>query len=118
MQYSIMVQCSKDLTSKEYEKACNLIAAHTDCFALLVCKVVPVKDAMLHLEVPDNTPLLKKTCQCTFTPPQRHYLHKKILKMLEAGIIKHVDPAKIKCIPPITLGQKQHDSMGLMLEKL
>jgi hypothetical protein len=38
--------------------------------------------------------------------------------MLETGIIEHADPAKIKCISPTTLGQKQHDGAGLMLEEL
>jgi hypothetical protein len=38
--------------------------------------------------------------------------------MLEVGIIKHTDPAKIKYISPTMLGQKQHDSAGLTLEEL
>jgi hypothetical protein len=38
--------------------------------------------------------------------------------MLEAGIIKHTDPAKIKCVSATTLGQKQHKGAGLTLEEL
>jgi hypothetical protein len=113
-----VVKIGEDLTSEEHEKVRNLIAVHADCFTLSVRKVVPAKDAMLHLEVPNDMPLPTKTRQRTFTPPQRHYLHKKILEMLEAGIIKRADPAKIKCVSPTMLGQKQHDGAGLMLEEL
>jgi hypothetical protein len=38
--------------------------------------------------------------------------------MLEAGIIKHADLSKVKCMLPITLGQKQHKGAGLTLEEL
>jgi Reverse transcriptase (RNA-dependent DNA polymerase)/RNase H-like domain found in reverse transcriptase len=113
-----VVNIGEDLTSKECRKVRDLITAHADCFTLSVHKVVPARDATLHLKVPDNMPLLTKTCQHTFTPPQRCYLHKKILEMLEAGIIECADPAKIKCISLTTLGQKQHDGAGLMLEEL
>jgi hypothetical protein len=82
------VTMGEDLTSKEHKKVCDLIGAHTDCFTLLVHEVIPAKDAKLHLEVPDDTLLLTKTYQQTFTPPQRHYLHKKILEMLEVSIIE------------------------------
>jgi hypothetical protein len=112
------VTVGENLTSEEHRKVCDLIGAHADCFTLSVHEVIPAKDAKLHLEVPDDTPLPTKTCQQTFTPPQRHYLHKKIFKMLEVGIIEQTDPAKIKCISPTTLGQKQHDGTGLTLEEL
>jgi hypothetical protein len=38
--------------------------------------------------------------------------------MLDAGIIEHMNPAKIKCMFPTTLGQKQHNRAGLTLEEL
>jgi hypothetical protein len=53
-----------------------------------------------------------------FTPPQRRYLHKKILEMLEVGIIERANPSKIKCMSQTTLGQKQHEGAGLTLEEL
>jgi hypothetical protein len=40
------------------------------------------------------------------------------LEMLEAGIIECANPARIKCVSPTMLGQKQHDGPGLMLEEL
>ena len=62
--------------------------------------------------------LLTKMCQHTFTLPQQRYLHKKILEMLEVGIIEQVDLSKIRCMSQMTLGQKQHNGAGLTLEEL
>jgi hypothetical protein len=83
-----------------------------------VREVIPAKDAKLHLNIPANTQLPTKARQRMFTPPQRRYLHKKILEMLNAGIIERADPAKIKCVSATTLGQKQHEGTGLTLEEL
>ena len=38
--------------------------------------------------------------------------------MLNVGIIKCTDPAKIKYVSATTLGQKQHEGTGLTLEEL
>jgi Reverse transcriptase (RNA-dependent DNA polymerase) len=38
--------------------------------------------------------------------------------MLEAGIVERADPAKIKCVSATTLGQKQHEGVGLTLKEL
>ena len=38
--------------------------------------------------------------------------------MLEAGIIKHVEPSLVKCVSPTMLAQKAHECGGLTLEEL
>jgi Reverse transcriptase (RNA-dependent DNA polymerase) len=96
----------------------QLVGSYTDCFTLSVHEVTLAKDAKLHLGIPPDAQLPTKARQRTFTPPQRRYLHKKVLEMQEAGIIERADPAKIKCVSATTLRQKQHEGMGLTLEEL
>jgi hypothetical protein len=107
-----------DLSEEQKMKVHSLIAAHADCFALSVKEVVPAENTTLDLNIPEGTQLPMKTRQHTFTPLQRQYLHKKVLEMLEVGIIERVDPSKVKCMSPTTLGQKQHEGAGLTLEEL
>jgi hypothetical protein len=112
------IEIGDNVTAEQKEAVCSLIAKYADCFALLVREVIPAKDAMLWLNIPEKAQLLTKTCQCMFKPPQRRHLHKKILEMLEVGIIKQADLSKIRCMSQMTLGQKQHDRAGLTLEEL
>jgi hypothetical protein len=112
------IEISDDVTVEQREVVRNLIAEYADCFALSIREVIPAKDAMLRLNIPEEAQLPMKTHQCMFTPPQRRYLHKKILEMLEVGIIEQADPSKIKCVSQTTLGQKQHEGTGLTLEEL
>jgi hypothetical protein len=111
------IEIGDDMTAEQREVVHNLIAKYADCFALSVREVILAKDTMLRLNIPEEAQLPMKTHQCTFTPPQRRYLHKKILEMLEVGIIEQADPSKIKCVSQTTLGQKQHKGTGLMLEE-
>jgi hypothetical protein len=112
------IEIRSDVTEEQKEMVHSLIAKYADCFALSVKEVILAKDAMLQLDIPEEAQLPTKICQHTFSPPQRRYLHKKILEMLEVGIIKRADPAKIKCVSQTTLGQKQHEGAGLTLEEL
>jgi hypothetical protein len=82
------IEIGDDMTAEQKEVVHNLITKYADCFALLVREVIPAKDATLRLNISEETQLPTKTRQCTFTPPQRRYLHRKILEMLEVGIIK------------------------------
>jgi hypothetical protein len=112
------IKIREGLMPEQTKRVHDMIAKYTDCFALSIRKVIPAKDATLCLNIPEGTELPMKARQWTFTPPQQHYLHKKILEMLDTGIIEHADPAKIKCMSPTMLGQKQHNGAGLMLEEL
>jgi hypothetical protein len=107
-----------DLSKDQKAKVHSLIATHADCFALSVKEIILAENATLNLNILEGMQLPVKTCQHTFTPPQRQYLHRKILEMLEAGIIKHTDPSKVRCVLPTTLGQKQHKGARLTLEEL
>jgi hypothetical protein len=81
------IEIGGDVTAEWREVVHNLIAKYADCFTLLVKEVILAKDATLWLNIPEAQ-LPTKMHQCTFTPPQRRYLHKKILEMLEVGIIE------------------------------
>ena len=112
------ITIGEDLSEEQREKVRKLIAMYADCFALSVKEVILARDATLDLNIPEGTQLPVKARQRTFTPPQRRYLHKKVLEMLGAGIIERADPSKVKCVSPTTLGQKQHEGAGLTLEEL
>jgi hypothetical protein len=112
------VQIGTDLSEEQHATVRNLIATYADCFALSVREVIPAQGARLDLNIPHDASLPLKVWQRAFTPPQRQYLHHKVLEMLDAGIIERADPAKIKCVSQTTLGQKQHDGAGLTLEEL
>jgi hypothetical protein len=71
------IEISDNVTVEQREAVHNLIAKYADCFALSVREVILAKDATLRLNIPEEAQLPTKTCQCTFTPPQRRYLHKK-----------------------------------------
>jgi transposase InsO family protein len=112
------VTIGDSLSDAEREQVRQLVRTYADCFALSVREVTLAKDATMHLGIPPDAQLPMKARQRTFTPPQRRYLHKKVLEMQEAGIIERADPAKIKCVSATTLGQKQHEGRGLTLEEL
>jgi len=107
-----------NLTDEERVKAKALIAEFADCFALSVSEVTQVPNAVHRLNIPENTKFSTKVHQRPLTPPQRQFLNKKIDEMLEAGVIEHIDPSRVKCVSPTTLAQKAHEGGGLTLEEL
>jgi hypothetical protein len=112
------VTLGPNLTEDQRKKASNLISKFADCFALAVSEVTEVPGAVHRLNIPNNTKFSTKVHQRPLTPPQRQYLNKKIDEMLEAGVIEHVDPSRVKCVSPTVLAQKAHEGGGLMLEEL
>ena len=96
----------------------NLSREFADCFALSVSEVTQVPGAVHHLNIPTNAKFSTKVQQRPLTPPQRQYLNKKIDEMLEAGVIKHIEPSQVKCVSPTVLVHKAHEGGGLTLEEL
>lgn len=56
--------------------------------------------------------------QRPLTPPQLQFLHGKVDKMLEAGIIEHAPPEAVKCCTNTVLAKKVHEQEGMTLEDL
>jgi hypothetical protein len=112
------VTFGKDLNETERDEARQLIEEFADCFALAVSEVTQVPEAIHHLNIPENAKFSTKVHQRPLTPPQKQFLDKKINEMLEAGIIEHVEPSRVKCVSPTTLAQKAHEGGGLTLEEL
>ena len=112
------VKIGSNLNKEERTRVQELLEKYADCFALSVSKVYQVPNAVHHLNVPPNVKFSTKIHQHPLTPPQCQYLNKKINKMLEAGIIEHVEPSLVKCVSPTTLTQKDHEGGGLTLEEL
>jgi hypothetical protein len=112
------VTIGPNITINERAQASDLIREFADCFALSVKEVTPVPGAVHHLNIPKDTRFSTKVNQRPLTPPQRQYLNKKIDEMLEAGVIEHIDPSRVKCVSPTVLAQKAHEGGGLTLEEL
>ena len=93
-----MVTLGPNLTNDERAKASDLIREFADCFALAVGEVTQVPGAVHWLNIPNDVKFSTKVHQCPLTPPQRQYLNKKIDEMLEAGVIEHIEPSRVKCV--------------------
>ncbi|OCH93944.1 hypothetical protein OBBRIDRAFT_707920, partial [Obba rivulosa] len=102
------VTIGDNLNEDQWMQVHNLIAEFADCFALSVSEVLPVKDAVHTLNIPEGATFTKKVHQRPLTPPQKAYLHKKIDELLATNIVEHCDPSLVKCVSPITLAQKAH----------
>ena len=96
----------------------DLIPEFADCFVLSVSEVTQVLGTVHHLNIPTNAKFSTKVQQRPLTPLQRQYLNKKIDKMLEAGVIEHIEPSRVKCVSPTVLVHKAHEGAGLTLEEL
>ena len=107
-----------DLTNMEQEIAKALIIEYADCFTLTVGEVTQVPDMAHQLNIPENTKFSTKIHQHPLTPPQQQFLNRNFEKMLDARVIKHIEPSQVKCISPMTLAQKAHENGGLALEDL
>ncbi|KAJ4494134.1 hypothetical protein C8R41DRAFT_715992, partial [Lentinula lateritia] len=105
------VKIGAELSADQRARVEQLLSSYADCFALSVGEVRPVKNAVHRLNVPENATLPKKVRQnqnLGVSPPQREYLHAKIDKLLEAGVIERCNPEDVKCVSPLTLAQKAH----------
>ena len=58
-----VVRLGNDLTDSKRDKVRRLIVTYANCFALSVHEVVPAKDTMLSLNIPNDVQLPKKACQ-------------------------------------------------------
>ncbi|VDC07025.1 unnamed protein product [Peniophora sp. CBMAI 1063] len=112
------VTIGSDLTPEQHARAEQLIADHADCFALNVTEVLPAKDAVHRLHIPEGTTFSTKVRQQSMNPPKRQYMAKTIDDLLAADVIERVDPSQVKCVSPVTLAQKAHDGVGLSIEEL
>ena len=108
------VSIGSDLTEEQQHRVCSLISEFTDCFALLVCEVIPIPGAEHIIHIPPDVTFQKKIPhQRQLTEAQCTYLSDAIDELLVADIIEPIRPEDVKCASPITLAQKVHDNLGL-----
>ncbi|KAJ3803728.1 hypothetical protein F5876DRAFT_84586 [Lentinula aff. lateritia] len=112
------VKIGPNLSMEQRAKVEHLLSTYTDCFALYVGEVRPVKNVIHHLNIPEGTTFPKKVQQKSLIPPQCEYLHAKVDELLEAGVIERCNPEDVKCVSPLTLAQKAHEGTGLTVEEL
>lgn len=112
------VAIGPDLEPNQRDTVTKLVVEFADCFALSMSEVLPVPEAVHKLNIPQNAKFSRKVYQKSFTPPQREYISQKIDEMLQADIIEQCAPDDIKCVSPITLGQRAHGDTALTLDEL
>ncbi|TFK16869.1 hypothetical protein FA15DRAFT_606227, partial [Coprinopsis marcescibilis] len=88
----------------------KLVAEFADCFALLLSKVNVVPGAVHKLDIKEGANFSTKPNQRKMTPVQKEFLDKKLDEMLEAGIIRPINPSKVKCSAPVVLVPKPNNT--------
>ena len=112
------VTIGPDITPEQREKVHDTLAKYADCFALDLTEVAPIPGAVHKLNIPPESKFNTKPFSPKWTPDQRKFVHSKVDDMLKAGVIRHIHPRDVKCVSPIVLSKKEHDSGGLPIVEL
>ncbi|VDC01729.1 unnamed protein product [Peniophora sp. CBMAI 1063] len=112
------VTIGDDLTAEQRNKFLGVIAEYADCFVLNVSEVMPAVDAVHRLDIPEGARFNTKPRQRSFPMPQRQYLGRTVDDLLKADVIEFIEPSRVKCVSPVTLAQKAHSGVGMLVEQL
>ncbi|KAJ6568875.1 hypothetical protein B0H19DRAFT_938183, partial [Mycena capillaripes] len=102
------ITVGSDLTAAEREQVDILLDEFVDVFGLSMSEVHAVLGAEHRLDVPAGATFKTKVNQRPLSPPQRIFFNKVLDEMLEAGVIRPINPADVKCCGSTTLAQKAH----------
>jgi hypothetical protein len=81
-------------------------------------EVYAVPGAKHKLNIPVGTTFKTKVNQQPLSLPQCTFFNAVLDKMLEAEVIRPINPADVKCCGSTTLAQKAHNGGGLSIEEL
>lgn len=110
------VQIGDDLSTNERLQVQNLVAEYADVYALSIAEVKHIPGATHRLNIPEGAKFNTKIRQKRLTPPQTAYFSKALDAMIEAGVVASIPAADVKCVSPITLAAKAHDSSGMGID--
>ncbi|KAF8161917.1 hypothetical protein K438DRAFT_1618768, partial [Mycena galopus ATCC 62051] len=102
------ITIGRDLTPDERQQVDALLDEFVDVFGLSMSEVYAVPGAEHRLDVPAGATFKTKVNQRPLSPPQRTFFNKVIDEMLDAGVIRPINPADVKCCGSTTLAQKAH----------
>ena len=112
------VTIGDDLSDEQRKEVMDTLARFADCFALDLNEVAPIPSAVHKLTVPDGAKFTTKPQNSKWTLDQRKFVHAKVDDMLKAGVIRQIHPRNVKCVSPIVLSKKTHESGGLPIADL
>jgi hypothetical protein len=112
------ITIGKDLSTDERRQVDELLGEFVDVFGLSMSEVYAVPGAEHRLNVPEGAKFKTKISQRPLSPPQRIFFNKVIDEMLDADVIRPINPADVKCCGATTLAQKAHNGDGLTIEEL
>jgi hypothetical protein len=112
------ITVGKDLSHTEREQVDALLDEFVDVFGLSMSEVYAVPGAEHKLNIPAGTTFKTKVNQRPLSPPQHTFFNAVLDEMLEAGVIRPINPADMKCCGSTTLAQKAHNGGGLSIEEL
>ncbi|KAJ7449773.1 hypothetical protein B0H11DRAFT_2247135 [Mycena galericulata] len=113
-----LVKIGDDISAEEHTLVEATIREYADVYALSISEVKQIPGAVHRLNVPEDAKLNTKIQQRRLTPPQTAYFSKALDAMIEAGVVAPIAAADVKCVSPITLAAKAHQSGGLTIEEL
>ncbi|KAJ6528814.1 hypothetical protein B0H19DRAFT_968713, partial [Mycena capillaripes] len=102
------ITVGKDLSATKRKQVDTLLDEFVDVFGLSMSEVHAVPGAEHRLDVPAGTTFKTKVNQRPLSPPQRVFFKKVLDEMLDAGVIRPINPADVKCCGSTTLAQKAH----------
>lgn len=79
---------------------------------------MPVKGAILHLQIPESAMFSKKVHQHTLKTPEHNYYSLRLDELERCGVIHKIALEDVKCVSPTTLAQNLHANQGLTIEKI
>ncbi|KAF8187313.1 hypothetical protein K438DRAFT_1595629, partial [Mycena galopus ATCC 62051] len=91
------ITVGKDLSADERRQVDELLDEFVNMFGLSMSEVYAVPGAEHRLDVPDGAKFKTKISQRPLSPPQHVFFNKVINEMLEADVIRPINPADIKC---------------------
>ncbi|KAJ7126666.1 hypothetical protein C8R46DRAFT_1237350 [Mycena filopes] len=112
------ITVGKDLSQAEREQVDALLDEFVNVFGLSMSEVYAVPGAEHKLNIPAGSTFKSKVNQRPLSPPQRVFFNKVLDEMLEAEVIRPINPADVKCCGATTLAQKAHNGGGLSIEEL
>ncbi|KAJ7062434.1 hypothetical protein B0H15DRAFT_762226, partial [Mycena belliarum] len=101
------VRIGRDLTGTQRELVRDMVAEHADIFALSVSEVRVVDGPGYAPEIPKDVKFSTGVVhQRPWSRPQSIDVNKQVDGMVDAGVLRAIDPRDVRCVNPISLAEK------------
>lgn len=87
-----------DTTETQCKQVKETITEFADCFALSIKEVNAIPGAVHKLNIPDRMTFQTKIPPRSYNPDQKVFMEAKVMKMLEAGIVRRIHPCDVRFV--------------------